>query len=480
MNNNMIKMKKFLSPLLAAAVCSVAVNAAAPARTPAAWTPSARQLENTAVEKAGPVDIAGSAGSATITVDKATEHQTIWGFGAAITGPAKDFLHDLSVANQNRVYDLLFLNTGDNLGFTIARMNIEPGMHPAPGVYDWQADAAQSRFAQEMYKRYPAPITAVPWSPPAWMKTNNSTYGGGHVKPECIDSLAQWFYDWTSYQRDKCGLNIQWLSIQNEPNAKVKWQCCDYTHAEMEAELWAAMKLFRSHGSPVMIGGPECGGDQGTQNFLDSMSKEVVASMDWIAHHGYRSVKQPQNDLDFRKYGRPVLMTELCGGPAKQSGGHADDINDGVMWSGHIQRALSRDEKGYLFWQLVRDNPGSQSLVDLKTGQDYYHPFKRAYVFANYSRFIRPGYIVVDSKSDNKDLIVTAAKHPLTGNTSVVITNKTQGDIDVTVKGLSGKAIGGRITSAQYDFAATKDISASDGDFVVRIPAMSVVSLAEK
>jgi hypothetical protein len=58
---------------------------------------------------------------------------------------------------------------------------------------------------------------------------------------------------------------------------------------------------------------------------------------------------------------------------------------------------------------------------------------------------------------------------------------KTTSDINVNMKGLVTNKIGGRITNEQYDFASTKNISSSpDGDFIVRIPAKSVISIAEK
>ena len=447
------------------------------------WTPTARQLQNTAVETPGSVDLTATAGNAIITIDKTTTRQEIWGFGAAITKPAKNFLNDLSAAHQKEVYDLFFLNEAGNIGLTIVRMQIYPEGHTAPGVYDWKANALyQDQFAREAYKRYPAPVIAAPWSPPAWMKTTNSLKAkDSALKPDRYDALSQWLYDWTQYRRDHLGLDVRWLSIQNEPDAaSVAWDGCNYTPKEMEKALLTTLKLFRSKGSTVMVGGPDCGNDKSAQDFLDAMSKDTVSSMDWIAHHGYKSIRQPQNDLDFRKYHKPVLMTELCGGTLKQTGGQNDDITDGLMWAAHIQRALSRDEKGYIYWQLMRDSKTNQSLMELKTGKDYYHPFKRAFVFANYSRFMRPGYIVVKSSSNNGGVLVTAAKHPSTGNTSVVMANTAKTDITVTINGLAGNTIGGRITNAQYNFESIKDIAASGGKFTIRIPARSVVSIAEK
>jgi len=462
----------------------VVVNVSALSVDKPEWMPTQRQLTNTAVEKAGTIDISGSGGDATITIDKTTEYQEIWGFGASITAPAQNVRRDLSEKNQNEVFDLLFLNEGDNMGLTMSRMNINPRIQLKPGEYDWAVDDDQAWFAKELYKRYPTPITAVPWTPPPWMKYNNSFKDGSkdgtdsRLMEEHYGTFAQWLYNWTYYYRDTHGLNIKWLSIQNEPSAKVSWDGCDYSPEAMDKVLSLTIDLFRSKSSTVAIGGPECGNDQHTQDFLDSISTETLAKIDWIAHHGYKSIRQPHNDLDFRRYGKPTLMTELCGG-----GWAPNDttLADGLLWAGHIQRALSRDEKGYLYWQLLRETKANnQALLRLKTGKDVYLKTKRLFVFGQYSRFIRPGYWVVDAKSNDNNLLVTAAKHPQTGNTSVVITNRTENDITVTINGLSGNTIGGRITSEEYNFAATKDISASGGGFTVKIPAKSIVSFAEK
>ena len=491
-------MNKKLNHLLAIfslAIASCAASAAPVNVSPLSvdkpqWMPSPRQLTNTAVEKPGPVDLSPAPASpaakstATITVTKTTARQEIWGFGGSVTGPAKNFRQDLSAKTQNEAFDLLFSNEGDNLGLTIARLNIDPLIQPKPGQHNWAVDKDQAWFTQEAYKRYPCPITAVPWSPPAWMKFNNSLKDGStdktdsRLKPEHYATFAQWLYDWTYYYRDTHGLNIKWLSLQNEPNADVKWYGCHYSPKEMEKTVLAVLDLFRSKNSTVAIGAPECGHDQSAQEFIDAWSASTREKIDWLPHHGYKSIRQPQNDLDFSKYNKPVLMTELCGGPKP-----VNDLTivDGLLWAGHIQRALSRNERGYLYWQLLRAAASPQSLLVLKSGKDVFIKSKRAFVFGQYSRFIRPGYIIVNAKSSDSALLITAAKHPSTGNTSVVIANKSDKDIIATITGLDGKTIGARVTDKQYDFAATKDIPASGtGAFTIKIPAMSVVSIAEK
>ena len=454
------------------------------------WMPTTRQLTNTAVEKAGTVDISGGSATATLTVNKSTTYQEIWGFGASIVGPAENFEKDLSVTNQNKVFDLLFSNEDDNAGLTIVRMNIQPRIHPNATTYNWEqaSAAAQAWFAQEVYKRYPCPITAAPWAPPVFMKDTKQLVNGGYLLPQYYDDYVKWLYDWAEYNRETLGLNIKWLSIQNEPNSVGNnWDECGYTPQQLEQVTSLTVDYFRSKNSSVAIGGPECGNDRDAQNYLDAWSAETLEKIDWTAHHGYQSINNPPGDLDFRKYGKPVLMTEQCGGASGVA--NSNDVTmdiDGLRWAFHIGRALSRDERGFVFWQLVRSGTNSQSLLRLWNNQDRYEVFKRTHVFAQYSRFIRPGYIVVDVNSagspaaGENNYCVIAAKHPATGNTSVIIANKMASDITVNIKGLTGSTLGGRITNTQYDFVATKDISASGGDFIVKVPAKSVVSVAEK
>ena len=59
-------------------------------------------------------------------------------------------------------------------------------------------------------------VLALPWSPPAWMKQNNAL-GGGHLKSDAYDSLAQYFADFVqSYSN--VGIPIWAVSVQNEPD----------------------------------------------------------------------------------------------------------------------------------------------------------------------------------------------------------------------------------------------------------------------
>ena len=76
---------------------------------------------------------------------------------------------------------------------------------------------------------------ASPWSPPAFMKNNNNLYHGGKL-------LEKYYSLWAKYlvryviEYKKENINIDYMTIQNEPNAIQSWESCTYTSQE-EANL---------------------------------------------------------------------------------------------------------------------------------------------------------------------------------------------------------------------------------------------------
>ena len=56
---------------------------------------------------------------------------------------------------------------------------------------------------------------ASPWSPPAWMKSNNSSIGG-RLKSEYYDVYADYLIKYILSMKDE-GIQIYSITVQNEP-----------------------------------------------------------------------------------------------------------------------------------------------------------------------------------------------------------------------------------------------------------------------
>jgi glucosylceramidase len=70
-----------------------------------------------------------------------------------------------------------------------------------------------------------------PWSPPGWMKDNNSMLHGGILKPEYHETWAR-YYSKFIQAYEKAGIPIWGLTVQNEPMASQTWESCIYTAEE--------------------------------------------------------------------------------------------------------------------------------------------------------------------------------------------------------------------------------------------------------
>ena len=85
---------------------------------------------------------------------------------------------------------------------------------------------------------------ASPWSPPAFMKSNNDMLQGGKLLPEYYDIWAVYFVKFVeAYEAE--GIPVWGLTIQNEPMATQRWESCIYS-AEEERNF------LKNHLGPIM------------------------------------------------------------------------------------------------------------------------------------------------------------------------------------------------------------------------------------
>lgn len=78
-------------------------------------------------------------------------------------------------------------------------------------------------------------ILASCWSPPSFMKNNNKLILGGELLPEFYKTYAEYLVKFIkAYKKEN--INIDYITVQNEPNAKQIWESCIYS-ASQELDL---------------------------------------------------------------------------------------------------------------------------------------------------------------------------------------------------------------------------------------------------
>ena len=123
------------------------------------------------------------AANVTVNVDYTSTRQTVEGFGASVTWVAND-LDAFSASKQTQILDLLYATFKPAAGLSWVRVgSFLRNFNPSPGVFDWNYWGIQSgmRWLQRVNTAYGVNRYMVStWSPPAWMKDNNSCTSGGH------------------------------------------------------------------------------------------------------------------------------------------------------------------------------------------------------------------------------------------------------------------------------------------------------------
>jgi glucosylceramidase len=71
-------------------------------------------------------------------------------------------------------------------------------------------------------------IFSSPWSPPAWMKTNNSRTHGGSLRTEYYGTWALYVSKYLQAFAAE-GINIWGITLQNEPQANQAFESTLYS-----------------------------------------------------------------------------------------------------------------------------------------------------------------------------------------------------------------------------------------------------------
>jgi len=169
----------------------------------------------------------------TIEVDENTTFQTIDGFGYTLTGGSAEVINSLNASKKQELLQELFGSAENSISISYLRISIGASdLNAAPFTYDdmpsGQTDVALANFslAPDMTNLIPLlkailvinpniKILATPWSPPVWMKDNNS-FIGGSLQAQYYAVYAQYFVRYIQAMKAQ-GITIDAITPQNEP-----------------------------------------------------------------------------------------------------------------------------------------------------------------------------------------------------------------------------------------------------------------------
>lgn len=273
-----------------------------------------------------------------------------------------------------------------------------------------------------------AQFLASPWSPPSFMKNNKILTLGGKLLEKYYPIYAQYLVKYiTEYKKQ--GINIDYITIQNEPNAIQIWESCLFSAKEelnfIENYLYPAFKeneintkiLIYDHNKEKMY-----------NRAKEILSEEV--KIDGIAYHWYTGDHFESLDICNKVFPNKLLIhTEGCVGYSKYS--PEDEVKNAEIYAHDIIGDLAHGCNAYIDWNILLDYQGgpnhkrnfcnSPAMLN-KEENDYYKNLCYYYIF-QLGIVIKPGAIRIATTRYTNQIEMVAFKN-LDETIGIVLLNR--------------------------------------------------------
>jgi len=203
-----------------------------------------------------------------------------------------------------------------------------------------------------------------------------------------------------------------------------------------------------------------------------------------VATHEYDTQKAMAwpSDVDNGKRSKEVWETEVSGVMYWPQQGPSSDIANGLAVAGWVHSALVVGEaSAWLYWwyQASGSNDNEGLVLSGSTAMT-----KRCYTIGNYSKFVRPGYVMVDVAGNSNSNLLLSAFTGTDGTVIVAINNSSSAvTVPITISGGTGAAPATctpYVTSSSANLAAGTAATVTGGAFSASLAATSVTTFVCK
>jgi glucuronoarabinoxylan endo-1,4-beta-xylanase len=373
------------------------------------------------------------------TVDLNATQQIIRGFGASSAW--------CGALSDSRM-DILF----KDMGLSILRLRIAPNESWSSGNYSAWADELSNAKKAEARGAY---VFATPWTPPASMKSNNSTIHGS-LKTSSYSSYANYLKTFANYCSNN-GAPLYAISLQNEPDWDPDYEGCTWTASQFQSFLDGNGSVIASTTKIMMPESMSFNHSLSDATLNDSTAASYVSI---IGGHLYGATIQDYPLA--RSKGKEVWETEHL----------LDDqsLTACLTTAKEIHDCMTvANMNAYLWWWVNSDSNGffnSSGVVQ-----------KRGYVEGQFAKFIRPGYYRVTATSNPQTNVYVSA-YKGDGKVVIVAINKGTSDVSQNFVLQNGLAslMSRYVTNSSQNIVTGTSLPVSGGSFTANLPAQSVTT----
>lgn len=459
---NISYMNKYASSFIlgAALICSAAITSAQTTNASLWLTKADRSVLFEKQKEALSFKPADNSSAFAITVNDKQTYQPIDGFGFALTGGSAMHIIRMSAESRAALLKNLFAVNDNNIGVSYLRLTIgSSDLNEKVFSYDdlptGQTDPTLKHFDLGPDKQDVIPvmkqilainpaikILGSPWSPPAWMKSNNDTRGG-RLKPEYWGTYAKYLVKYIEGMKAQ-GINIDAITIQNEPlhpgnNPSLLLVAPD-EGAFIKNNLGPAFKAAGIKTKIILYDHNADRPDYPVSILNDKAASKYIDGSGFHLYGGDISALTTVHDAhpDKNIYFTEQMVVE----PENQS-----TIN--IMWP--VKRliigATRNWSRNVLEWNLAADQdykpytdrggcPSCQGAVTIN--QNEVKKNVAYYSIAHASKFVRPGSIRI--ASNNSDKLSNVAFKTPDGKKVLIVANTSDAAQDFNIK-YAGKTL---------------------------------------
>ncbi len=394
-----------------------------------------------------------------IFVNPRKTFQNFLGIGGAITDASAEVFAKLPEKKQQELLKAYY-DPEEGIGYSLARTSIHScDFSTESFTYVTNNDKELKSFNIDHDRKYRIPMIkqaidvaggelmlyASPWSPPAFMKSNNEMLQGGKLLPEYYKSWALYYAKFIKAYENE-GMPIWGVTIQNEPMAVQRWESCIYT-AEEERDF------LKNYLGPTMeeegLGDKKIVVWDHNRDLINNRANTIfddpeAAKYAWgIGFHWYENWAggEPMFDnIGNIKESYPtknILFTEGCN--EKFSDEKYQFWPNAERYGRSMINDFNKGTVGWTDWNILLDQNGGPNHVgnfcfapvhaDTNSGELIYTP--SYYYIGHFSKFIRPNAKRVSTVSSRSHLLSTSFINE-DGTMVTVVMN--QSDLAITYK----------------------------------------------
>lgn len=386
-----------------------------------------------------------------VDVNEDVLFQEIDGFGAALTESSAYLINSLPHDKRTQVLEALFLDIRMNfIRLPMGASDFALSSYTYNDLPEGQTDENLEHFSIARDEEHVIPILkdafklnpqiklmGSPWSAPAWMKTSGDL-NHGSLKPEYYKTYSQYFVKFIKVY-EAHSLPIYAITPQNEPLHEAwSYPSMKMTNDEQLNFIKVLGPTFKENNIDTKIIVYDHNWDKRQYPYKiynDSVASQYVAGS---AFHCYAGDVEAQAIVNQIYPDKGIWFTECSGGKWSENFANNLEWNMENLFIG----AINNHSKSVLLWNIALDeNHGPQNggcencrgvLTITSDGKIYKNV--EYYVIGHLAKFVEPGARRIETTiSGNNNLLATAFKN-LDGNVVIVMYNKGNNQLKVTIK----------------------------------------------